>query len=134
MRFSLVVVLLKDLIEQAKREQRLEKKRNRSKDYYHENKNKKNKKKSKKRRKPQKKPKHMRTTGFYAVYLTHCKRCSNGHIWTYDDGVYRINRVDFFELKHEIERLGLKWEITNRNDAFYTSQIVGYPLYDLIYK
>ena len=102
------MVLLKDLIEQAKREQRLEKKRNRSKDYYHENKNKKNKKNGKKMRKPLNKPKYMMTTGFYAVYLSNCKRCSNGHIWTYNDGVYRINRVDFFELKHEIERLGYK--------------------------
>lgn len=115
------MVLLKDLVEEAKLKQ---------------NKNNKNRK-YKRTKSPLYKKKikgKPMETGFYGVYKLSCKYGEDKYTWLYDDGEHIIYRNDFFELKNEVIRNGFKWELENRYMAFRTSRDVGYPLYDLIYK
>ena len=123
------MVLLKDLVEEAKSKHKIKRKMSGNK------KNRIDKEKSKKNVLRSRVPRKDRVeTGFYGVYKVVCDFCDGGFSWYYDDGEHMIHRADFFELKREIEKRNLKWELENRYSAFFTSKDVGYPLYDLLYK
>ncbi|MBQ6220134.1 MAG: hypothetical protein IJH63_10355 [Methanobrevibacter sp.] len=103
------MVLLKDLINETKKEP---------------------KKKKKKRRPKKRKTKVLENTqtGFYAVYKMNCHRCTNGYYWKYDDGLNVFNNVDFMKLRLKVKESGLKWSVTNINYALRTSRLTDYPI------
>lgn len=111
------MVLLKDLVDEAKKK------------YKYGRKVEKEKRKKEVKRK---KGKFTSRTGFYNLIRISCPECTQGYIWVYSHEGNRISRVNFMELKSIILSNGWRWEIEDRNEAFYTSKLVGYPLYDLI--
>lgn len=104
-------VLLKDLIEEAKKKYPL---RNRSKH-------------SSKPPKP---------TGFYNVKKIHCQECKQGFTYSYgfiDENEKKrfITRVSFIQLKRDVNARSLPWGIIDRSRALKTAREVGLPIYDL---
>ena len=86
------MVLLKELVEEAKL-------KNRKKKIEPTIKGKKGEKRKRNHYK-----KYKTKTGFYNLYIIKCEKCSQGFFWQYKFEEINISRVDFFELKriHEI--------------------------------
>ena len=114
------MVLLKELVEEAKL-------KNRKKKIEPTIKGKKGEKRKRNHYK-----KNKTKTGFYNLYIIKCEKCSQGFFWQYKFEEINISRVDFFELKKIVLNNNWEWGIEERNTAFKTSKIVGLPLYDLI--
>ena len=83
------------------------------------------------------KRKKMPPTGLYNVKRTYCDNCSQGFIWayTYKDTKGKnkiISRVDLLELRKEVRRKKLRWNIEDYDRIKETVELADITLNQII--
>lgn len=96
------------------------------------------------RKHPTEKQKHKKrtrthknnTTGIMCVSVVKCKGCTQGFMYQYSKTVNHnrnvFKSVDILKLKQKALRLGLEWEVFNKDLAMKTAENVGITYEELV--